>query len=192
MVYKERFIDLNQINEVILMVQKMSAEQGFTAALAGGVALQVYGSDLLTRDVDFVLDREPADKKNLRKARPLGFGGHSYVAPNGAKVGLIVRNDDYAKLYQDALADLVMTSEGTPIVTPEHLAAMKLAAGREKDILALKWMIRRKGLLKLTKARSVIYRFMGRFAQDRFNDTVDQAIVEKEVKRRRGIDPEEE
>jgi hypothetical protein len=166
--------------------------RNFVAALVGGVAMQVYGSDRLTKDVDFALDQEPSDKRNLRKIKPLGFGGESYRAPNGAKVDLIVRNDEYSNLYEDALANLQQTPEGISIVTPEHLAAMKLAAGREKDILDLKWLIRQPDLLDTKEARSIVYRFMGRFAQDRFDDIVDQAMIEKEMQRRRGRDPEEE
>lgn len=44
MVYKERFIDPNQINEIIAMISTMAVDQGFEAVLAGGVALQVFGS----------------------------------------------------------------------------------------------------------------------------------------------------
>lgn len=69
---------------------------------------------------------------------------------------------------------------------------MKLAAGREKDLLDLKWLIRQPDLLDVKAARTIVYRFMGRFAQDRFDDVVDQVAVEKEVQRRRGRDPEEE
>lgn len=192
MVYKERFIDPEQINEIIRLIKEMSEEQGFVAALVGGVAMQVYGSDRLTKDVDFALDQPISDKKNLRKTKVLGFGGESYRAPSGAKVDLIVRNDDYTKLYDDALVNIQHTPQGIPIVSPEHLAAMKLAAGREKDILDLKWLIRQVGLLNLKSTRSIVYRFMGRYAQDRFDDIADQAMIEKEMQRRRGRDPEEE
>lgn len=192
MVYKERFIDPERINEVIRMIREMAADQGFLAALAGGVALQVYGSPRLTKDVDFVLDQPLAHHGALRKFKPLGFGGHSYHAPNGTKVDLIVRDDEYADLYGDALKRAKKTPEGTPIIGPEHLAAMKLAAGREKDMLDLKWLIRRPKLVDLKRARSIVYRFMGRFAQDRFDDVADQAVIEREVQRRRGRDPEEE
>ena len=192
MVYKERFIDPEQINEIIRLLQEMSAEQGFVAALAGGVAMQVYGSPRLTKVVDFVLDQPLSEEGQLRKIKPLGFGGGSYQAPGGGKVDLIVRNDEYSALYQDALQNIQITPQGIPIVAPEHLAAMKLAAAREKDILDLKWLIRRLGLLDIPKTRSLVYRFMGRFAQDRFDDVVDQTTIEKEIMRRRGRDPEEE
>jgi hypothetical protein len=192
MVYKERFINPDQINEILVMIRSMALEQGFEAVLAGGVALQVYGSTNLTSDVDFVLNALPEDKGSLRKLRPIGFGGESYIHPNGGKLDLIVRNDEYTNLYADALAKAVTTPEGIQVVTPEHLAAMKQAAGREKDMLALKWLIRQPDLLDIKSTRALVYRFMGRYAQDRFDDIVDQALIEKEMQRRRGRDPEEE
>jgi hypothetical protein len=192
MVYKERFIDPEQINESIALIKKMAAEQGFNAVLIGGVALQVYGSPKFTKDIDFALDQPLEDPGTLRKTKPISFGGAKYTAPNGASIDLIVRNDEYAKLYKDAITSSIQTPDGIVIVTPEHLAAMKLAAGREHDILALKWMIRQADLLDTKKARAVIYRFMGRYAQDRFDDIVDQAMIEREMKKRRGRDPQEE
>lgn len=192
MVYKERFIDPEQINDSIRLIQEMAAEQGFLAVLIGGVALQVYGSPKFTKDIDFALDQPVEDARTLRKIKSISFGGDRYAAPNGAKIDLIVRNDEYAKLYEDAVKNSIPSPAGIPIATPEHLATMKLAASREHDILALKWMIRQPNLLDTQKARSIVYRFMGRYAQDRFDDIVDQAMIEKEMKRRRGRDPEEE
>lgn len=193
MVYvKERFIDPDQINDSIALIKKMAAEQGFHAVLIGGVALQVYGSPKFTKDIDFALDKPIEDLGLLRKMKLISFGGARYAAPHGVMIDLIIRNDEYAKLYEDAIKNAIETPDGIPIVTPEHLAAMKLAAGREHDILALKWMIRQSDLLDIKKARALVYRFIGRFAQDRFDDVVDQAGIEKEMMRRRGRDPEEE
>lgn len=192
MVYKDRFIDPGQIEDSIVLIKKMAAEQGFHAILIGGVALQAYGSPKFTKDIDFALDQAPEDLGTLRKNKPISFGGARYASPSGASIDLIVRNDEYAKLYEDAITNAIQTPGGTPIATAEHLAIMKLAAGREHDILALKWMIRQPDLLDIKKARALAYRFMGRFAQDRFDDIVDQATIESEMRRRRGTDPHEE
>lgn len=184
-VYKERFIGPDQINEIILMIRDMAQQEGFVAALAGGVAMQVYGSNRMTNDIDFLLDQEPENIKGLRKIRPIKFGGNSYRAQNGAEVDLIVRNDNYRALYEDALVNLVITPEGISIVTPEHLAAMKLVAARDTDIMDLKWLIKQEGILDLRKIRGIIFRFLGQYGQDRFDDYFEQALVEKEIKRRR-------
>lgn len=192
MVYKENHIDPKKINDTIRLIQEMALDQGFVAILIGGVALQVYGSPKFTKDIDFALDHEMDSPGTLRKVKPISFGGARYTAPNGAKVDIIVRNDEYANLYEDAIANARQSPAGIPIATAEHLAAMKMAAGREHDILALKWMIRQPELLDLKKARSIIYRFMGRYAKDRFDDIADQAMIESEMDKRRGRDPEEE
>jgi hypothetical protein len=154
--------------------------------------MQVYGSPRFTKDVDFILDREPDSLSPLRKIRPIGFGGESCISPGGAKVDLIVRTDDFKALFDDAIANAVLTDDDIPIVSVEHLAALKLVAKRENDISDLKWLIRQPGLLHLKSARAIIYRFLGKFAQNHFDDVVDQAHVEKEMMNRRGIDPEEE
>lgn len=192
MVYKENYIDPEQIRDSIRLIQEMAQEQGFVAILIGGVALQIYGSSKFTKDIDFALDLPIETPGPLRKVKPISFGGARYTAPNGAKLDIIVRNDEYTALYEDAIKNARPSPAGIPIATAEHLAAMKLAAGREHDILALKWMVRQPELLDLKKARSIIYRFMGRYAQDRFDDIADQAVIEKEMAKRRGRDPEEE
>lgn len=192
MTFKENFVDPRQIRESIELIQKMSSEQGFRAILVGGVALQVYGSPKFTKDVDFAVDELPGNEKPLRRLNKISFGGERYSSPSGAKIDLIARADEYRSLYEDAILHAIEDPSGTPIVTPEYLAIMKLAAGREHDILALKWMIRQQGLLDIKKAKSIAYRYLGRFGQDRFDDIVDQAQIELEMMRRRGRHPEEE
>jgi len=192
MVHKEEVLDPKEANEAIVLVQMLAADQGFVAVLAGGVALQVYGSRRFTNDVDFVLSGPPLDLGPFRKIRPIGFGGSRVLAPNGVKVDLIVREDEYEALYVDAIKSAVVSTDGIPVVTVEHLAVMKFAAGREKDIQDLKWIIRQPRLLSLQKAKGIVYKFFGRFGQDRFEDIVDQALIEQEMMRRRSRDPEEE
>src|SRR6266404_9677371 len=99
----------------------MASEQGFSAILIGGVALQVYGSPKLTKDIDFALDRQINDPETLRKISAISFGGARYAAPNGAKIDLIVRSDEYEKLYEDAVKNSISSPAGIPIATPEHL-----------------------------------------------------------------------
>jgi hypothetical protein len=191
MVFREKFIDPEQIEEIVRIVTQMSKEQGFTAALCGGIAMQIYGSERFTKDVDFVLDQMPGSEKPLRMIKPLSFGGDRLQAPAGGMVDFIVRSDDYEKLYHDALHNAQKAEDGPLVITPEYLAAMKLAAGREKDILDLKWLIGHE-IIDLKKTSAIIYRHLGKFGQDRFEDTVDQALWEKQRKHRRGGDPEKE
>lgn len=192
MVYKERFISPDQINEAILSVKDMAAREGFSAALAGGVAMQVYGSPRLTKDVDFVVDAIPSDPGSFRKTHPITFGGFSYLAPLGGKVDLIQRNDDYASLYSEALWSAVTTPDGVVVVSADHLAAMKFFAARDHDVLDLKWMLRQPGLVDVKKVAALVYKSMKQFGQERFLDFVDQTAVEDEMRKRREKSPDSE
>lgn len=186
MVGKGKFIDPEQIDRLIALVVKASEKYGLSTALVGGVAMQAYGSDRLTKDVDIISDRPIPDPSPLRRTGPLHIGGDTYQAPDGAKLDVIVRNDDFTALYQEALANALPTPEGMPIVAAEYLAAMKLGAGTDKHILDLKWLIK-SGLLDVKKTETIVYRTMGgKFAQDSFRKIVDQAMLEKEQARRAG------
>jgi hypothetical protein len=188
---KGKFIDPEQINRLIDLVLKASEKYGLTTALVGGVAMQVYGSSRLTKDLDIISSGPIPDPSPLRRTVPLGFGGDSYLAPDGSRLDVIVRNDDYAGLYEEALRNAASTPEGVPIVTPEYLAAMKLAAGAPKHVLDLKWLIQQPGLLDLPKTENLIYRLMGgKYAQESFRRVVDQALLEQEQARRSGEDPQ--
>jgi hypothetical protein len=187
MVGKGKFIDPEQINRLIELVSKISEKYGLSTALVGGVAMQVYGSDRLTKDLDIIADQPIPDPSPLRRIGPLNLGGDAYQAPDGAKLDVIVRNDEYTALYQEALANAIMTPEGVPIVSAEYLAAMKLGAGTDKHLLDLKWLIKQSDLLDLKRTGNIIYRTMGgKFAQDSFRQIVDQALLEKEQARRAG------
>jgi hypothetical protein len=190
MVGKGKFIDPEQINRLIELVLRASEKYGLTTALVGGVAMQIYGSSRLTKDLDIIVSGPIPNPSPLRKTNPISFGGDSYLAPDGAKLDVIVRNDDYTKLYEEALNNSVTTLEGIPVVTPEYLAAMKLAAGAPRHILDLKWLVQQPGLLDLQKTGNIVYRLMGgKFAQDSFQRIVDQALLEKEQARRTGEEP---
>lgn len=192
MVYRDKFVSEEQVDGVLRLVAESAKARGIIAAVIGGVAMQLYGSTRNTTDVDFAMSEIPEELAKLQKLKSISFGGARYTAPNGAKLDLIVRNDEYKVLYEDALANAMKTPDGIVVVSPEHLAAMKLAAGREKDILDLKWIIRQPDLLDVQVAKKLIYRTMGRFAQDRFMDIVDSVNIQGEIDRRRSFSQEEE
>ena len=190
MVYKERALDPEQINEVIRSVAAVFAEMGEPVALAGGVALQTYGSPWFTTDVDFLAPQTIPKGAGFRKIRPLGFGGDEFRAPNGVKTDIIVRSDDYRELYEEALEKAQATPECMLLVYPEYLAAMKLAAGRDKDLLHLKWMLRQTRLLDLKELANLVYRFVGgRFGVDQLQKISDHVEFENRKGRRQDDEP---
>jgi len=190
MVYKERALNPEEINEVIRRVAEIFAEMGEPVALTGGVALQTYGSPWFTNDVDFLAPKTIPKGFGFTRVRPLGFGGDQFRAPNGAQTDIIVRSDDYRNLYEEALEKAEATPEGLLVVLPEYLAAMKLAADREKDLLHLKWMLRQPRLLDMKQLVNLVYRFVGgRFGVDQFQKIADHVEFEQKKGRRQDDEP---
>lgn len=175
---KEKFISVEQINEIIALMRDRSISEGVTAVLIGGVAMQSYGSPRLTKDIDFALP-ELLPMTGWVHLGPINFGGEAYMAPNGGKLDLVVRADEYKELYDHALANFIVTTEGVSIVTPEHLATMKLAANEPKHILDLKWLLKQSDLVDRKAAGNLVYWFVGgKFAQQMFDRICDETDAE--------------
>lgn len=97
-------------------------------AVAGGLAMQVWGSPRLTGDLDVVACRTLGYEGD-----PLVFGGVR-TRVGSVRTDIIVRSDEWRRLYVDALANAVKVDGfPAPVVTPEFLVAMKMVAGRSKD-----------------------------------------------------------
>lgn len=144
--------------------------------IGGGVAMQAYGSDRLTKDVDFVAKSLPG---GLPLGKKLSFGGLSTKTPSGIPICIIVRSDDYESLYREAFERSVRR-EGIDLIAPEYLAAMKLVAGRTKDELDLLFLLMNNAL-RLPRARAIIKKHLGAYALDDFNSR----LMEAEWRRKR-------
>jgi hypothetical protein len=129
-------------------------------ALVGGAAMQFYGSDRFTKDVDFIADDTAPADSDMAFVCALSFGGKRYVALD-VPIDVIVRSDDSAKLYGEALDNAEETEEGFLIVSPEYLAAMKFDAMRAKDEADLMWLLGQRGLVNLRKAEDIVRRHLG-------------------------------
>jgi len=177
---EERFLDPKQITAVLDQLLKFQAGGSFIFALIGGVAMQVYGSDRFTTDVDVAAD---TDEIPLTVVRPIKFGGKRFKL-HDTPIDVIVRSDEYADLYRDALENAVELSTGVLVVSAEHLAVIKFAAGRAKDREDLHWLLAN-DKIDVTRTKNLTYRFMGRFGADEFEKLLDEADV-----RRRRVDRE--
>ncbi|MBS1796047.1 MAG: hypothetical protein JSS81_19505 [Acidobacteria bacterium] len=126
---------------------KIAEKEKIEWALAGGIAMHLYGSPRLTKDVDVVsLKRLP-----LEKVRPLGFGGDSYEVAVGKKkinVDWIVREDNYRDYYVQALKDAAELKNGLRVITTEWLAILKYIAGRDKDLDDIVFLLRKKNFVE--------------------------------------------
>lgn len=151
-----------------------ATQGGPTIALAGGVALMFYGSDRFTKDIDIISGFETVPP--WPRITPLSFGGYQTTAPSGAPVDVMVRTDDFALLFADALV-CAMPVAGCPVLVAsrEHIAAMKMVAGRKKDEADLEFLILRGGL-DIQRARVVIRRTLGAYAVKEFEQQV--AIIQ--------------
>jgi hypothetical protein len=112
---------------------QLAAQEDAEWAVAGGLAMHLYGSPRLTKDVDIIASKH----LSLTPQHRLSFGGSSYTLQVGkytVQVDWIVRNDGYQKYYRAALKDAIMLPNGLRIVTPEWLVILKINAGRQKDL----------------------------------------------------------
>jgi hypothetical protein len=171
-----RFLAPEMLDEAAREVAALARDENVSVALIGGYALQLYGSPRLTGDVDVVAD-------GLIEALPdgesLSFGGVQTESPNGVPIDLVLRDDDYAKLYEDALEEALvraveLADAPMPVVRLEYLAAMKMGAGRARDEADLEWIILRSGV-DLPAARRTIRQYLGTYAAREFDRIVEEA-----------------
>jgi hypothetical protein len=160
-------------------VAELAQDSDVSVALIGGYALQLHGSPRLTGDVDVVAS---GPVRGLRPRKQLSFGGYQSEAPNGVPVDVVLRNDDYDDLYDEAL-DRSQRMRGAPmrVVTKEYLAAMKMVAGRGRDDADLEWLIL--SGLNVRRTRGVIRKYLGVYAEQEF----EQLVEETKWKASRGL-----
>ena len=124
-------------------------------ALAGGIAMYLYGSARLTKDVDIIA----SGNVSLKEDAPLTFGGSNYTVEVGkykVAVDWIVRNDGYAPYYRKALAEAVSFPNGFQLISPEWLLILKMFAGRQKDYDDAVFLLGEKGLVDRPRVRENI------------------------------------
>ena len=112
---------------------QLAAREEIEWAVAGGLAMHLYGSPRLTKDVDIIA----SEHLSLTPQHRLSFGGSSYTLQVGryaVQIDWIVRSDGYQKYYRAALKEAIELSNGLRIVTPEWLVILKFNAGRQKDL----------------------------------------------------------
>lgn len=154
-------------------IADIAARERVSVVLIGGVALRYYGSERLTVDLE-VVAQVPLPP-GLPEEGILGIGGSKTHTPSGVPLDWINRADDFAPVFVEAL-QLGRMIEGVPVpvASPEHLAAMKMIAGRDKDDLDLMTLLQ-SGEVDLPKARGLIKRLLGAYAARDFDSRVAEA-----------------
>ena len=169
--YKQyKFLAPEQLHAALAEVVALAKKEGVHMALAGGYAMQQYGSPRLTGDVDVVA----SETVRALKGKALTFGGRRTKATAGVPVDIIVRSDDAKDLYEAALASAVNIGGPCPVVRPEFMAAIKLEAGRKKDEDDLEFLIVARRI-DIPKARAIIKQYLGWFAAKEFDSYVAEA-----------------
>ena len=129
-------------------------------AVCGGIAMYLYGSARLTKDVDLIA----SGAISLKEDAPLTFGGSNYTVEVGkykVDVDWIVRNDGYARYYQKALAQAVSLPNGFRLISPEWILILKMFAGRQKDYDDAVFLLKEKGLVDRPKVKENIVSVAG-------------------------------
>lgn len=159
------FLDAESAKEAIETVGTLAEEHGIDWALVGGVAMSLYGSDRLTKDIDIIASKLlPVPKSQI--AGELRQGGERYNTPTGKKtvaVDWIIRRDEFKTLFEQALAESVKIG-GVPVLTPEWLVILKFIAGRFKDQEDAVFLLSRKGLVDRNLIKEKIVGLFGRAA----------------------------
>jgi hypothetical protein len=148
------------------IITEIADKEGIEWAIAGGLAMYLYGFDRSTKDIDFVANRRlPIEIK-----RYLGFGGERYEVIIGKRVvpiDWILRKDDYKDFYREALQDAIVIQDWK-VLTPEWLVILKYIAGRAKDRIDLLWLLQQKGLVNRKIIRTHLMKVLGRLGAKGF------------------------
>jgi hypothetical protein len=146
--------------ETAQKIGEIAAQEKVDWALAGGVAMYLYGSPRLTKDVDVIASNHLSLKANA----PLTFGGSNYTIEVGKyKVAAlwIVRSDGYAKYYRQVLSEAVTLPNGLRLITPEWLVVLKMFAGRQKDYDDVVFLLEQKDLVNRSLVKQNIVSVAG-------------------------------
>src|SRR5262249_13918356 len=110
----------------------------------------------------------------------LTFGGVG-TKVKGVPVDVIVRDDKYAALYEEAIL-----ASRNGVVTPPYLAAMKMAAGRPKDESDLIYLISNGQLGDFKATERIIRKHLGPYAVDSFEGYAFEAAIKRALGTERG------
>jgi hypothetical protein len=172
---QKRVVGFETLLLAVEHVGELAKSSGVDVALVGGVALQLYGSDRLTADVDFAAYGRI---RGLKRGTSLSFGGEQTsveVAGQEIDVDIIRRKDEFRAVYDEAVAYARKLPESpVPVASPEHLVVMKMVSGRPKDELDLDFLIA-SGAAEDKRVKRILKRLLGPYAVVDYERAVDVA-----------------
>jgi len=164
------------------IIFEQAAREGIECALAGGIAMHIFGYLRATHDVDLLASRT----LDLPYQEKLSFGGVSHAVEIGEReviVDVIVRDDLFRDFYDAALRDAYLTGDGWRVVAPEWMVILKFLARRSKDILDLLWMLRAPGLVNRDRVTKLLEQVMGKTGAQVALAGLEQYYVQAEIMR---------
>ncbi len=154
-------IDTKTGLEAALKIGEIAKAENVNWALVGGLAMHLYGSDRLTKDVDIIAESLLNITEILGHLKQGGVRYEIATSKHKVSVDWIIRGDEAKKYYDQALKDAV-SFEGIPIISPEWLVILKYIAGRFKDQEDAVFLISRKNLVNRNKIKDLIVKISGR------------------------------
>ncbi|MBI5496939.1 MAG: hypothetical protein HY904_18130 [Deltaproteobacteria bacterium] len=148
------------------------------------------GDHEYTKDVDFAVGRDvtPAVVERLRSSadatvRLLPIGGvNARIDSSGIRADFVDRSSeeygDLNPLYVDAIHAANLSEDrasGVPVASPEHLVAMKIGAGTEKDDRDAIRLIAKIEDLDVDKVRELIKKHLGPGTVGRLDECMRRA-----------------
>jgi hypothetical protein len=187
-------IDEDSASQAVEIISRIAEENGIEWALVGGLAMNLYGSDRLTKDIDVIADKLlPVSEKQI--VGRLKQGGERYNTETDVKVvtvDWIIRNDEFKPLFRAALKAAVKIND-VPILTPEWLVILKFIAGRFKDQEDAVFLLSRNGLVNRNLVKDHIVKNAGAIAwglakhsYQRWFDLADGRTREEELSEKEG------
>jgi hypothetical protein len=159
------FLDDESARQAIEKVGTLAEENEIQWALVGGLAMNLYGSDRLTKDIDIIASKLlPMPAEQI--AGKLAQGGERYLTPtdkNTVVVDWIIRRDEFQKLFEQALKESVKI-KSIPVLTPEWLVILKFIAGRFKAQDDAVFLLSRKNLVNRKLIKEHIIKIAGKIA----------------------------
>jgi hypothetical protein len=146
--------------EAVQQAGQLAAQEEIDWAIAGGLAMHLYGSPRMTKDVDIIASQ----LLSMPSEHKLTFGGSSYTLQIGkyaVQVDWIVRNDGYRKYYLAALKEAIELPNGLRIVTPEWLVILKINVGRQKDLDDIVFLLKQRKLVDRSTVRQKVIETTG-------------------------------
>ena len=139
---------------------KSAHEKGIVCALAGGLAMHLYGFTRATTDVDMVSNA----LLGWTATNKLSFGGETYPVNAGQReidLDWIVRDDFFREFYEAALRDAIEISDGLKVISPVWMVILKYISGRGKDQIDLMWLLQQPDLIDRDEVRRLMIEVMG-------------------------------